>query len=82
MKDRILTEEIINEFHIWLVREEKSEVTVEKYLRDVRAFLGFAENRPLTKELVRAWKNHLLAEHYAAVSINSMLASLNSLLCF
>ena len=63
-----------------MIREEKSAATVEKYLRDVRAFFVFAEQTALTKELVMAYKEQLIVKDYAVRSINSMLASLNSLL--
>ena len=38
MAERIISEETINAFREYLVLEEKSTATVEKYLRDVRAF--------------------------------------------
>ena len=43
------------------------------------AYLGGAE---VTKETVIAYKNKLLSENYAVRSVNSMLASLNSLFAF
>ena len=82
MNHRILSAQDIRRFQAHLLREEKSPATVEKYLRDVRAFRTFAGVRAVTKELVRAWKQALAAEEYAVRSINSMLASLNSLLQF
>lgn len=82
MNHRILSAQDIRRFQVHLLREEKSPATVEKYLRDVRAFRAFAGVRAVTKELVRAWKQALAAEEYAVRSINSMLASLNSLLQF
>ena len=39
MSERKLTEQKIEAFHQYLIREEKSTATVEKYLRDVRAFM-------------------------------------------
>ena len=60
-----------------LREDEKSEATLEKYRRDVLAFLRFAEDRPeITKELVMAYKQRL-AESYAVASANSMLAAVN-----
>lgn len=82
MNDRILNEQIIRNFHNYLLQEEKSAATVEKYLRDVRAFCVFAGKRMVTKELVQCWKQKLTEKGYAVRSINSMLASLNSLLHF
>lgn len=82
MNKRILNERQIGQFRDYLSWEEKSPATVEKYLRDTRAFLTFAGEKVVTKELVMNWKASLLAEAYAPRSINSMLASLNSLLRF
>lgn len=82
MDNKILKEQDIKEFQAYLIREEKSEATVEKYLRDARAFLAFAEQAAVTKELVMSYKESLIAKNYAVRSINSMLASLNSLLNF
>lgn len=82
MENRILKEEHIEAFCAWLDREEKSAATVEKYLRDTRAFHDYAGEKPVTKELVKEWKESLLARGYAAASINSMLAGINSFLQF
>lgn len=45
-------------------------------------FLPFIEGKPVTKELTVAYKKHLVESGYAPGSINSMLASLNSLFRF
>ncbi len=82
MKEHGLTEEMIQRFAQYLLEEEKSENTVEKYLRDVRAFLTFLRGDKVTKETVIAYKNRLMTESYAVCSINSMLASLNSFFSF
>lgn len=62
--------------------EEKSEATLEKYLRDIRAFAAWANGQKISKELTAEWKNHLVEQHYAPTSINAMLSALNSLLEF
>lgn len=54
-----IDENVVNCFYDHLRNEEKSAATCEKYLRDVRYFLRFANNRPLTKELVAAFKLNL-----------------------
>ena len=78
---KLLTEQI-KEFSNYLSREEKSTATQEKYLRDVKAFYMYADGNEITKELVVAWKKQLVESGYAVRSINSMLASVNSLLDF
>lgn len=82
MTERFLSEKELAAFHDGLVREEKSSATVEKYLRDARAFLLFAKGKAITKELVMSYKKQLIEKNYAVRSINSMLASLNCLLMF
>lgn len=81
MKGHYLTDEIIQKFEKYLRDEEKSENTIEKYLRDVRAFALYAGGE-ITKETVIAYKQGLIDNRYAVRSINSMLASLNSLFSF
>ena len=78
MKGRILTKEIISDFKEHLILEERSTATVEKYIRDVKAFSAFVNGDEVTKEAVIEYKKYLQAA-YAVRSVNSMLASINSL---
>ena len=80
--ERFLTSERVSDFARHLALEERSEHTIEKYLRDVRAFRGYLGGRGMTKELAIAYKQKLMKEVYALRSINSMLASLNGLFAF
>lgn len=82
MKGQFLTDKLVAEFSAHLKNEEKSKNTTEKYLRDVRMFAAHFRGTEITKEMVIAYKSKLLAEHYAVRSVNSMLASLNSLFTF
>lgn len=82
MKGQFLTDKLVAEFSAHLKQEEKSQNTTEKYLRDVRMFAAHFRDTEITKEMVIAYKSKLLAEHYAVRSVNSMLASLNSLFTF
>ena len=80
MKGRLITAKTIAVFREHLILEERSTATVEKYIRDVRAFAEYV-NSEVTKETVVVYKKHL-QEHYAVRSVNSMLASINSLFAF
>ena len=73
---------LLKDFSHWLSREEKSDATREKYLRDAEAFFLFTGKNEISKEGVLAWKQQLIDLGYAIRSINSMLASVNSLLDF
>lgn len=75
-----LTVNNIKEFVNYLCREEKSAATQEKYLRDVQSFCIYVDGNEIKKELVVAWKKQLVESGYAVRSINSMLASVNSLM--
>lgn len=77
-----LTVNNIKEFAGYLCREKKSAATQEKYLRDAQSFYVYADGSEITKELVIAWKQELINKEYAVRSVNSMLASINSLLDF
>ena len=82
MKGRILTRDAVQNLKQHLREEEKSENTITKYLRDILAFTAFADGKEICKDIVIAYKNKLISENYAVRSINSMLASLNSLFSF
>ena len=56
---------------------EKSQATIEKYLRDVKGFIRYVgEDGMITKNVVITYKQHLL-RWYAVTSANSMLAAVN-----
>ncbi|MBQ0037241.1 MAG: tyrosine-type recombinase/integrase [Clostridiales bacterium] len=82
MEERFINSEIIGRFQKYLTEEEKSDATIEKYIRDVTAFASYMDGAEITKEIVIAYKQHLLDDGYAVRSINSMLASINSLFCY
>lgn len=70
------TQQQLEAFTEHLYLSEKSAATIEKYNRDLRAFLGFVNGREIDKALVLKYKNSLL-ESYTVTSANSMLAALN-----
>ncbi len=74
-------EKSMTKFENYLKQEEKSPATIKKYLRDVRHFYTFLEDRPICKEETIAYKQYLF-EKYALTSINSMLVALNVYLRF
>ena len=68
-------------FYQYLITEEKSSATIDKYTRDVDSFLQFVNRKTLNKELVLEYKQKLI-ESYAPASVNSMLAAINCYLDF
>ncbi len=81
MKKRFITSKMITDFEVELKNNEKSNNTIEKYLRDVRCFTKFANDRYIDKALALEYKAQLEKE-YALASANSMLAAINSFFKF
>ena len=82
MEQRMMSNCMIENYVRHLINEEKSGLTIQKYLRDIQNFLKFAEKQPITKELTIAYKQDLIARNYAVSSVNSMLTALNGFLDF
>lgn len=81
MGERILEQAAIARFREHLILEEKSPATVEKYLRDIRAFAVYMRGKVVRKAAVIDYKK-LLQKKYAVRSVNSTLASINGLFSF
>lgn len=68
-------------FQYFLISEEKSKATIDKYVRDVTQFLRFVQEKEIDKNLVLEYKAELI-DRYAPSSVNSMLVAINSYLDF
>lgn len=79
--ERKITQIQVKEYERYLTREEKSNATVTKYLRDIRAFLLYTGDIVITKEAVIGYKDALQGK-YRAASVNSMLAAINGLFSY
>ena len=83
MEEHSLTNEQILAFSTALFQAERSQATMEKYLRSVRAFSLFLDGQSVTKDTVMAWKKRLQREeNYSPSTINASLAALNYLFNF
>ena len=78
---RKITNELIHSFKTYLIEEEKSENTIEKYIRDVTLFMMWLAGREVTKILALEYKKEL-CEKYAPSSVNAAISSLNSFFAF
>ncbi len=72
------TKKLIGKFKQYLIEEEKSGATLEKYLRDVTAFFSWCVGSKVDKMTVLRYKEHLIESNYAPSTVNSVLSSLNS----
>lgn len=81
MKEKIITDQRINAFKVYLYEEERSGHTIEKYMRDLRFFRQWLQERRIDKSAVIEYKKELCGR-YALKSVNSMLSSLNAFFVF
>lgn len=72
-----ITDKIIKKFKEYLIDEEKSKATIEKYIRDLTVFVCWLGGAELNKTMVLGYKEYIISK-YAPASVNSILSSLNS----
>ena len=61
----------------YLISEEKSSSTIQKYIHDIIGFVKWLEGREISKELTIEYKQ-ILVEQYTVKTVNSVISSLNS----
>lgn len=82
MSDHLLTMKEFALFQQHLAGEEREQSTIEKYVREVRLFLSWLSDQPITSESITNWKNHLRTEGYKPETINSKISALNKFFSF
>lgn len=78
LTDRFITKQTMDRFYEYLIEEERSSGTIEKYIRDVRLLQSWLRSEPVTKENAARWKQELLQSGRAPSTVNSMLAAANT----
>lgn len=78
LTDRFITKQTIDRFYEYLIEEERSSGTIEKYIRDVRLLQSWLGSETVTKENAARWKQELLQSGRAPSTVNSMLAAANT----
>ena len=79
MTQRQLTAHILRQYTAHLHNEDRSPGTIDKYIRDLRQFVLWLGNTPVRPDTAAHWRETLLAQGLAPVTINSKLAALNGL---
>ena len=78
---RKMTANLIKQFENYLLNEEKSDNTIEKYIRDISAFFRWLGEKSVDKSVVLEYKAYLV-DNYKPASVNSVLSSINSFFVF
>ena len=73
-----ITKENITEFKNWLHAEDRSAGTIAKYIRDLSRFADWMNGREITKELLTEYKEYLTQSSFEPITVNSMLAVINT----
>lgn len=82
MNSYTLTQTHIDDYTKHLRAEERSATTIEKYLREVNAFILWLNGKPVNRNTIAEWKSGLSEQGYAPATINVKLSALNSLFHF
>ena len=82
MDQRVVTVRALQAFEGYLWNEDRQRGTIEKYLRDVRAFAAWLGGGEVSRAEAVRWRDHLLNQGYAPATINSMVAALNTFFRF
>ena len=75
-KRKIVTEESISSYCVWLASCEKSEGTVQKYLYYLQQFRNYTRGRNVDRGIVLMWKKYLRGQ-FAPVTVNGALSAIN-----
>lgn len=78
---KTITNKTIKKFEEYLYKEERSDNTIKKYMRDIRFFRKWLQDRKIDKFVVIEYKKELCSR-YAVNSVNSMLSSINAFFVF
>lgn len=78
---KAITQDLIENFKNHLIDEEKASATLEKYVRDIKAFFVWVSGLEISKRTVLDYKEYLIG-NFAPASVNSVLSSLNAFFQF
>ena len=71
MTGRVITKTTIEQFEAYLHKEERSNGTVDNYIRNVRELAAWLAGQAVTKEQLVAWKDALQAKRLQPTTVNA-----------
>lgn len=77
-----ITNNNLLEYKNQLIKNEREEATIKKYMNDINEFIQWNQGSDITKETVMSYKMYLREKGLIPVTINSKLSSLNGLFKF
>ena len=82
MNENTIMPDVISAFALHLSQDERSRATIEKYVKEARAFTCFLSGSPLDKPAAARWKALLIERGFSPETVNCKLSALNSFLSF
>ncbi len=76
MKNHIVSEKSVNEFQWFLAENEKSDATIQKYVREIEKLKEYLAGEPVTKGKIIAYRALLQNENRAS-TVNGKLSAIN-----
>ena len=56
---KVITEKMLKKYETYLYEQEKSKLTIQKYMCDLKKLIDFSKEREMSKMLVVEYKEHL-----------------------
>ena len=81
MERKSITKKSLENYESFLRQEEKSQATVEKYLREIRVLSVFMKGAKISKPKILEYRERLI-ETYQPKTVNTKLSAINSYLEF
>ncbi len=82
MNENTIMPDVISAFALHLSKDERSRATIEKYVKEARAFICFLSGSPLDKPAAARWRALLIERGFSPQTVNCKLSALNSFLSF
>ena len=74
-----INDKIIEKYKQYLIQEEKSKETIDKYIAEIKTFVLWNKKENITKEEIIQYKKELINKKLNPSTINSKLSALNGL---
>lgn len=80
-KEIAITDRLVTKYQLYLQEQERSNSTINNYIREIKALQFFADCDPINKAKLMAYKA-MLSEKYAPTTVNVTIAAINNFLKF
>ena len=80
--EKSVTGRSLRQFQTFLIHEEKSPATVQKYMRELQRLTVFLDGMKISKQKILEYRGKKLMEIYQPKTVNTKLSAVNAYLEF